>query len=137
MYQWALYYCKPRLQQQLKEKEEKLQRYLYNSLIDLVFIGNVCGLWHGPGYYIVFCVLHSLKKELYSHKQRREGHYRADGGSTHDKLQDEYAQLFSDSASRIAERLSKSDMEPVEAKCQMSSIFEVFLSKASCQQSYT
>ena len=78
-------------------------------------------------FNIVVCIFGSLKKQLFSRKQRREGHYTADG-STHDKLQNEYAHLFLHSASPIAEDLAKSSsMEPMKAKCLMSHIFEVFL----------
>lgn len=66
--------------------------------------------------------------QLYTRKQRQEGHYTLAEGSMHDKLQDKYHDLFLNTAKPIVKELYGS-FGTVEAKRLMSIIFEVFLDK--------
>ena len=125
MYQWPHYFVNAGFRKNCNRRKKNYRGCHKNILIasyDIVL-------------EIVFCILHSLKKQLYSRKQRREGHCTIDEGSMHDKLTTEYAELFLHSASPIAEHLSTSHtMEPMKARRLMSHIFEV--KEASCLLSY-
>ena len=113
-------FAEHRLEQQLERKDEELERLWHEHIKYLTLIRNL-----GSMYYCG--TLHSLKAQLYGHKQRQEGHYTSAEGSMHDKLQEKYHHFFLYTANPLAKELSKSSgtMTEVEAKHLLSIIFEV------------